>query len=297
MPIIMFINLKGGVAKTTNAVAIAECLAENGYKTLLIDADHQCTASELLLGEEGLLRCEWKQRTLHDLLAKMLDDNFSIAQFDHFFTKPASNIAGGLSNLSVLACSFRIDDFSTNMARGQRGYHSHDEWLRMLNHRRRQLKNWIQDNFDYAIVDCPPSIALQVKFLFPVADSYVIPSIPDRLSVRGSLFLVDRIRSHGYKIASLGTLWSLYRAQNQTHRAIIEKIGTEQVRMKLLPKPFETIIPNATAISQATELGPAPRSFDAEYSSEIAKLFERVSEEIILRSGGVPIVQYIQVPA
>jgi len=42
MPILLLINLKGGVAKTTNAVAIAACLAAAGLRTLLIDADHQC---------------------------------------------------------------------------------------------------------------------------------------------------------------------------------------------------------------------------------------------------------------
>ena len=41
MPIVLLVNLKGGVAKTTNAVAIAECLASEGHRTLLIDADHQ----------------------------------------------------------------------------------------------------------------------------------------------------------------------------------------------------------------------------------------------------------------
>jgi len=41
MSIIMFINIKGGVAKTTSAVAGAECLASSGYRTLVIDAEHQ----------------------------------------------------------------------------------------------------------------------------------------------------------------------------------------------------------------------------------------------------------------
>ncbi len=54
MSIMLFVNLKGGVAKTANAVAVAECLAESGYRTLLIDADHQCMAGELLIGEERL---------------------------------------------------------------------------------------------------------------------------------------------------------------------------------------------------------------------------------------------------
>ncbi len=58
MSIILMLNMKGGVAKTTNAVAIAECLADQGRKVLVIDADHQCMASELLIGEDRLLRCE-----------------------------------------------------------------------------------------------------------------------------------------------------------------------------------------------------------------------------------------------
>ena len=52
MSILLFVNLKGGVAKTTNAVAVAECLADSGYRTLLIDADHQCMSGELLLESE-----------------------------------------------------------------------------------------------------------------------------------------------------------------------------------------------------------------------------------------------------
>ena len=76
MSILLFVNLKGGVAKTTNAVAVAECLADSGYRTLLIDADHQCMSSELLLGESRMLKCEQGKTTLHDLLAAMLDDEF-----------------------------------------------------------------------------------------------------------------------------------------------------------------------------------------------------------------------------
>jgi chromosome partitioning protein len=297
MPIVMFINLKGGVAKTTNAVAVAECFAANGHRTLLIDADHQCTASELLLSEERLLRCEQRRRTLHDLLAAMLDDDFSVAQFESFLISPASNIADGLTTLSALACSVRIDDFSTNMAKGQRGYRSHDEWLRMLNRRRQQLRRWLRDNFEYVIIDCPPSIALQVKFLFPVADSYIVPSVPDRLSVRGSLHLTDRIRGLGYKIAPLGTLWSLYRAQVDMHCRIIEAAAKGESSLRQLAKPFQTIIPNASAIAQAAEPGVNPRSFTIKYSTQFAGRFAQVCEEIKQRSEALAAVEYVKVPA
>ena len=97
MSILLFVNLKGGVAKTTNAVAIAECLADSGYRTLLIDADHQCMSSELLLGESRMLKCEKKEITLHDLLAAMLDNEFKPEQMPYYAVKNVSDIGGGVA--------------------------------------------------------------------------------------------------------------------------------------------------------------------------------------------------------
>jgi chromosome partitioning protein len=81
---------------------------------------------------------------------------------------------------------------------------------------------WAEDNFDFTIIDYPPSIAIQVRFMLSVADSYIVPAIPDRLSVRGLLYLAERIKSYGYKIHGLGTLWSLYREQNAIHKRIVQ---------------------------------------------------------------------------
>jgi chromosome partitioning protein len=94
MAILLMINLKGGVAKTTNAVAIAEGLASQGYRTLLVDADHQCMAGELLLGEKRQLECERKRTSLYDLLAAMLDEDFEPRRFPSFVSAKGSNIGG-----------------------------------------------------------------------------------------------------------------------------------------------------------------------------------------------------------
>jgi cellulose biosynthesis protein BcsQ len=51
MPILLMVNLKDGVTKTTNTVAVAKCFAKSGLPTLIVDADRQCMAGELLLGE------------------------------------------------------------------------------------------------------------------------------------------------------------------------------------------------------------------------------------------------------
>lgn len=284
MPIVMLLNMKGGVAKTTTAVALAECLASQGYETLLIDADHQNMAGELLLGEARLLQTEKRRRTLYDLLAVMLDDTFSSAHLDEYVAPEASNIAGGLPLLSVLPCSMRIDDFSTNMAKARKGHLSNQEFLKQFNKRKRQLKRWLVNEFDYTIIDCPPALSIQVKFLLSVADSFIIPTIPDRLSVRGSLYLMDRLSRSKYTITGLGTLWSLYREQNAVHRYMVAATERGFEPFNQLPDPFETIIPNATKIAQAADIDEIePSSFRSKYTHRFAELYEDLVAEMLER--------------
>ena len=286
MSVIMFTNLKGGVAKTTNAVAVAECLAATGKRTLMIDADHQCTASEVLLGEHRMLQCDKRQKTLHDLLRAMLDPEFNSNQFAAFVENGASNIGGGLETLSVIPCSVRIDDFQTNYAKGKGGFKTNEEFLKMFDRNKNRLRSWLQQNFDYTIVDCPPSLALQVKQLLKVADGYIIPCQPNRLSLRGATTLRERIRALGYrKMVPLGTLWSMVRGADRQHAAMIEDARSKQGDYEFLPAAFNTHIPLAAGISHATEESETeqPASFRAKYEGRFAKVYQSLCGEIVTR--------------
>lgn len=280
MAVVMLVNLKGGVAKTTNTVALSESLADQGNRVLMIDADHQCTASELLLGEKRTLQCEKRRKTLHDLLAAMLNDDFSAKQFNMFIEQGASNIKGGLQNLSVLPCSIRIDDFSTNIQKARKGYHSNKAFLSIFHRRRRVLQKWLNDNYDYTLIDCPPTISLQVKVLLAVANAYIIPTIPDKLSVRGCHNLVDRIRRTGIKTKGIGLLWSLYRQQDKIHRSIVKDAENDIIDYSSLPLPFKSIIPNAAPIAQAFQESKSYASMSAKYTPTGARLFKRLCKEI-----------------
>jgi len=112
----------------------------------------------------------------------------------------------------------------------------------------------------------------------------IVPTIPDRLSVRGSFWLLDRIRRLGVKIEGLGTLWSLYREQNKIHRRFVEAAVKGADPLNQLPKPFNTIIPNATAIAESAEADRNPQSFTAKYTPPFAKLYRLLCEEIVQRS-------------
>ncbi|WP_417739139.1 ParA family protein [Rosistilla oblonga] len=283
MAVILFTNLKGGVAKTTNAIAVAECLASSGKRTLLIDADHQCTASELLLGEQALIKLDRKKRTLHDLLSEMLKPEFEAKQFDAYVRPSASNIGGGIEDLSVIPCSVRIDDFQTNYAKGGHGFHTWQDFRKLFNANRLQFRRWLKQ-FAYVIVDCPPSLSLQVKLFLGIADGYVVPCQPNRLSIRGLLWLSDRIHNYRYKTVCLGTLWSMCRGNDRMHKAIIEGAANNHAQLRDLPTPFETTVPLAANIAHAGELtDKQPKTFRAKYGTEFGRIYEQICEELMER--------------
>jgi chromosome partitioning protein len=224
MSVVLFLNLKGGVAKTTTTVAVAETLAAVKHRVLVIDTDHQCAAGELLLGAERLLHADQRRKTLHDLLAAMLREDFSPDAFDRYVEWGASNINGGFPHLGVLPCSLRMEDFSANRVRALENYDSTEEFNAVLRRHEAMLYRWLHNSFDYVLVDCPPTIPFQVKTLLKVADAYLVPSVPDMLSVRGSHHLIERIRRLGItKAKPIGMLWTLYREGNPVHKRTVAR--------------------------------------------------------------------------
>jgi len=280
MPTLMMINLKGGVAKTTTTVAIADCLASAGHRTLVIDADHQAMSSEMLLGESRFIRLDTNKRTLHDLMGAMMAYDFDISHFERYVTRTASNIGGGLDTLAVISCSPRIDDVATLLSQRRTALGSSEAYQKLLQQRRTQMAKWVSSNFDFVLIDCPPSLALQVRFLLSITTAYIIPCVPDRLSARGSVYLVDRLRRHGYKVPGLGTLWTLYRHATAMHREFVTGAARWVPLLQRLPQPFKTLIPTATAIPEAMDPTRTPRDFRGKYKTEFAQLFEDLADEI-----------------
>jgi chromosome partitioning protein len=287
MSVLMFINIKGGVAKTTNAVAVSQFLAEAGHRVLLIDADHQCAAGEILLGASRLERYDSRRSTLHDLFSEMVKDEFDVETIGNYVVPIASaHTPADSYELSVMPSSLRMDDYQRNYHKERQEFHSNDEFRNERDARLRAFKNWLRMNYDYTIIDCPPSLPLQVQMLVKVADAYIVPCIPDKLSVRGAFYLVERLRRKNYKIPGLGTLWSVYKVQNEIHRDIVGLASRRQDLFGVIPKPFDTIIPNATAIVRALE-SPSG-SLSARYTSEFAKLYRQLVGEIVERCHAMP---------
>lgn len=284
MSVVLFLNLKGGVAKTTNAVAIAECLANSGKSTLVIDADHQCTATEVLLGESRMEQLETSKRTLHDLFLEMMKPNFKPSRFDAFVADRASNIQGGLEHLSVIPCSVRINDIATRLRSHYKDL-GPEKLKSVLQSNRYQFQRWLESNYDYTIVDCPPSLSFQVKQLLQVSTGYVVPCQPNRLSLRGADWLCKKLYRDGFRRSALGTLWSMCRVQDSRQVEVMEQAKHGRFGDHRFPTPFETVVPMRSAIAHAVDTVWEPASsIRDKYDSEFYPLFVQLANEIITRA-------------
>lgn len=280
MPMILMLNLKGGVAKTTNTIAIAETLAARGKKVLVVDADHQYTASELLLTEAGISFMEDKKRTLHDLFREMLNEDFSPKRFDHFKGRGATNIKEIKDLIDCIPASPRIDELQTNLAKARRGFMEPEKFLDRIKRKINSFHNWCELNYHYTLVDCPPSIATQVRFMLGCGDYYISPSVPDRLSVRGTDYLVRRIRKRkNTKIKPLGTLWSMVR-QIYTHKSTMQDAKQGTLQHSMIPVPFMTVIPNTEDIAKIMNFEGDYNTYKQKYGTKTARIYNQLSDEI-----------------
>ncbi len=283
MPLILFLNLKGGVGKTTNAVAVTECLASQGRRVLLVDGDHQCMAGELLLGRAAMEHAEARHKTLHDLFALMLTDSYSPEAIPHYIAAGATRVTSLRKNLDCIPCSRRIDDFSTNMAKARRGFRSNEEFLLLFNKLRRGFMQWCNRQYEFTLIDSPPSLAMQVQFFLGCAEYYILPCVPDRLSVEGSMELVERLQLKNYtRIQCLGTLWTLFRKQVKKHIEMIKKVHAGDPSFSRMPRPFNTIIPNSSAITDAMDFDRDYPSFKVKYQTSAVQ-YEKLCQEIEAR--------------
>jgi len=196
--VISFINLKGGVAKTTTSVAVAEILAKDFRKhVLFIDLDPQTNATINLITEE-----DWKERDASGLtLAQLFKDKLrpeDPAKFDieNSIIRGVSTIDGGIARLDLLPSSIEFIDIQERLpfVAIQGNYENNPQDIL-----RRALAPVI-DRYDFVIIDCPPSLGIVTKNGLRFSTHYVIPAIPDIVSTWGIFQIVSSIASFGESI-------------------------------------------------------------------------------------------------
>lgn len=187
--IVSFINLKGGVGKSTLALAIGEALAflEPRDRVLLVDIDLQSNLSYATTPIQIMNQMEQSKRTLYDMFAAAIagrpwDVRVAINQ-------QCSNIVGN-THLHNLVSTPQLGQLDEDMLRMlEQGMRMNVSFREILKSHLDQLRG----EYDYIFIDCPPSLSPLTSNAIVASDYFVVPIVPEELSLQGIVLIQSRI--------------------------------------------------------------------------------------------------------
>src|SRR4051812_23884640 len=217
-------NQKGGVGKTTTAVNMAACVAEAGYRTLLIDLDPQCNATVAL----GLPRGHEANTYTCLLEGAGLE---------------AAAIPSSVPNLSVVPSTPDLAGATVELPR-----------LDASERRLREALAGVREQFDYVVLDCPPSLGpLSVNALV-AADRVIVPVQAEYLALEGlaqfldTLSLIQRELNPSLQIA--GMLLTMHDGRTRLAQDV-----EQELRRHFPALVLRTVIPRNVRIGEAPSYG------------------------------------------
>lgn len=226
MKTIAFINLKGGVGKTTTAVNVAEILGEHGKRVLLIDADPQANLTSFLLPKQEL-------NTIKAVMDGMADDPYDVIY------------ETGIDNVDLIPAD--IDLIRADIASICSGARV-ECILDLLQVLDEDAEAGEALPYDYCIIDCPPSFTAASVAAIYAADDIVIPVKIDSFSIGGMAQLMEQIRGVQCiqpKVKVAGVLVT------QWHNAPAVVQGEDILRVSTLPV-FDTHIRRSDRVDEAS---------------------------------------------
>ena len=242
-------NQKGGVGKTTTAVNLGACLAQLGKKALLVDCDPQGNATSGI----GIRKNEIK-KCIYDVLISEVDIQEIIikSQVEGLYVAPATiRLAGAEAELVGM------------MARDQR--------------LRRALEKVVYE-YDYILIDCPPSLGNLTLNALAAANSVIVPIQCEYYALEGLSQLLKTIQLvQKYSNPSLeieGVVLTMY--DNRTN---LSNQVTDEVKRHFGEKVYKTIIPRNIRLSEAPSYGLPISLYDER--SKGAETYIRLAKEVI----------------
>ena len=244
-------NQKGGVAKTTTAVNLAALLAEEGKLVLLADMDPQGNATS----GAGIEKAKG-MRCIYDLLI----NDYPIEKVYH-----STSVTG----LTILPATIQLAGAEVELV--------------PLVNRERLLKNALSEaraQFDYIIIDCPPSLGLLTLNALTAADGVLIPVQCEYYALEGLGQLINTIelvKKHlNPQLEIFGTLLTM-----QDPRTNLSSQVAEEVRRFFKDKTFEQSIYRNVRLSEAPSYGLPIHIYDPR--SKGAEQYRLVALEVIGR--------------
>lgn len=287
--VISVINLKGGVAKTTTSVAIAEVLAKDLRKNVLfIDLDPQTNATINLIGEDDWKRRNEQGRTLAQLFKDKLEPHRApVFDINQAIIRGASKVDAGIPRLDLLPSSIDFIDIQEKLpfVAMQGNYDQNPQEIL------RQALLPVIDRYDFVIIDCPPSLGIVTKNGLRFSTHYLIPTIPDIVSTWGIYQIVSRVAIFsdelGRPIKPLGIVATKVNGVNTLHDQVTRTLREGRLfdgKDTDLKQPalFENSVKEATATARGAEFNANISTFKQKYGIN-ADALVAITKEMVQR--------------
>ena len=255
--IISVANQKGGVGKTTTAINLSTILAKKGKKVLMIDADPQGNATS------GVGVDKDSEYSVYDLL---IDEDIN-----------TEDVIQNTSIRNLYICPSNI-----NLAGAEVELVSIERREYRLKEKIGNLKN----NFDYIIIDCPPSLGLITINSFTASDSVLIPVQCEYYALEGLgqlLNTIDLVKKHLNKDIQIeGALLTMFDIRTNLSNQVVK-----EVKKYFTDKVYKNVIPRNVKLSEAPSYGMPISIYDPR--SKGAKSYERFVKEFMKANEADPI--------
>ena len=249
--IIAIANQKGGVGKTTTAINLSACLAEAGQHVLVIDIDPQGnTTSGLGISKDEV------ENTVYQVMLQEIDITEAICEnvFDNLDVIPSNvNLAGAEIDL------IDVDD---------------REYIL------KNAINEVKENYDYIILDCPPSLSMLTVNAMTASNTVLVPIQCEYYALEGLTQLIHTInlvkRKLNPELELEGVVFTMYDSRTNLSLQVVEN-----VKENLKQNIYKTIIPRNIRLAEAPSHGLPITIYDSKSSG--AESYRLLAEEVMSR--------------